>query len=391
MCWLLQHGANPIEIAVVSFTNASVIDLRLRLHAYCHDRQQAGIDSVSVTTLHSLALRLLRQAGLLEMYPTRPLVLDDWELENIYDTEFGTAEGINSKPRREQIRRYYEALWSTGQENAATYVPPAPPISDDERQHFTTFHQPTAQVYSCVLPGEIVRNCVQAAASGLIDIAQLLGIRQLIVDEYQDLNPVDLEFVDRLAAAGVTTFVAGDDDQSIYSFRHASPLGIQRFGTKYPAAALPILEHCFRCTPAVLGAATTLILNNAAPDRIQKTLVSLYQTATPPNNGIVHRWRFFMADQESDAIAQSCRSLIEAGMRPREILILLTTRSGSVDLWPSLRSSLEHAQVPFDPQRRKASPIPRPDGWCSLFYALSTRVIWMENRKIWLRLVLCSA
>jgi hypothetical protein len=70
----------------VSFTNASVIDLRLRLHDHCHAHNEPDIDDVSVTTLHSLALRLLRQ-GLFQAYPTRPLVLDSWELENIYDAE----------------------------------------------------------------------------------------------------------------------------------------------------------------------------------------------------------------------------------------------------------------------------------------------------------------
>lgn len=130
--WLLESGVDASEIAVVSFTNASVIDLKLRLHEYCQRHRQEGIEHVSITTLHSLALRLLRQAGLLETYPTRPLVLDDWELENIYDAEFGEAEGINSRPRREKIRRFYEALWSTGVPNAPTYVPPDPPISDEE-------------------------------------------------------------------------------------------------------------------------------------------------------------------------------------------------------------------------------------------------------------------
>jgi DNA helicase-2/ATP-dependent DNA helicase PcrA len=130
--WLLESGVGASEIAVVSFTNASVIDLKLRLHEYCQRHRQEGIEHVSITTLHSLALRLLRQAGLLETYPTRPLVLDDWELENIYDAEFGEAEGINSRPRREKIRSFYEALWSTGVPNAPTYVPPDPPISDEE-------------------------------------------------------------------------------------------------------------------------------------------------------------------------------------------------------------------------------------------------------------------
>jgi len=175
--WLLRQGIPGRDIAVLSFTNASVVDLRLRLHAYCLSKNQNDIANVSISTLHSLALRLLRQANLLQAYPTRPLVLDDWELENVYDEEFGRSEGIDSKKRREEIRRYYEALWSTGQANAPTYLPADPPISDDERQRFTLFHQPTAQVYSCVLPGEIVRKCVDAVISGVMDVAQLLGLQ----------------------------------------------------------------------------------------------------------------------------------------------------------------------------------------------------------------------
>jgi superfamily I DNA/RNA helicase len=353
VCWLLEQGTDPERIAVISFTNASVVDLRLRLHSYCHGRNQTGIDDVSISTLHSLSLRLLRRAHLLENYPTRPLVLDDWELENVYDQEFGISQGINSKSRREEIRRYYEALWSTGLANAPTYVPPNPPITDDERQRFGLFHQPTSQVYSCVLPGELVRNCADAAAAGIMDIPGLLGIQHLIVDEYQDLNTVDLQFVDQVAESGVAVFVAGDDDQSIYSFRHGSPLGIQRFNARYPQAALHSLRHCFRCTTNVLNAATTLILQNASPDRIQKTLVSLYRTANPQNDGIVHRWRFPTATQEAGAIAESCTALIASGLAPKEILILLANKSPQGGLWSVIRDALEQANVPFDPPKEE--------------------------------------
>jgi hypothetical protein len=54
-----------------------------------------------------------------------------------------------------------------------------------------------------VLPGEIVRKCADAAAAGVMDIPELLGIQHLIVDEYQDLNMVDLQFVDQVAEAGI--------------------------------------------------------------------------------------------------------------------------------------------------------------------------------------------
>jgi superfamily I DNA/RNA helicase len=182
-----------------------------------------------------------------------------------------------------------------------------------------------------------------------MNIPELLGIQHLIVDEYQDLNMVDLQFVDQVAEAGIIVFVAGDDDQSIYSFRHASPLGIQRFNVKYPAAGLHSLRHCFRCTPQVLHAATTLILNNAAPDRIQKALVSLYATAEPPNQGAVHRWRFQTATQEADAIAESCTALVAAGLRPKDILILLPTRSTQGGLWSLIREALNQSGLPYDP------------------------------------------
>ena len=78
-------------------------------------------------------------------------------------------------------------------------------------------------------------------------------------------------------------FIAGDNDQSIYSFRHADPNGIIQFNTAYPSAATHILQDCFRCTPAVVGAASRLIYYN--PNRVAKNLVSLYGSATPPVQG----------------------------------------------------------------------------------------------------------
>jgi hypothetical protein len=55
---------------------------------------------------------MLKAANLLH-YPADPLVLDSWELENVFDAEFGHANGWG-KTRREEIRREHEAFWSTG-------------------------------------------------------------------------------------------------------------------------------------------------------------------------------------------------------------------------------------------------------------------------------------
>jgi DNA helicase-2/ATP-dependent DNA helicase PcrA len=297
--------------------------------------------------LHSLALRVLRQAGLLEAYPTDPLVLDDWETENVFDAEFGKAYRIG-KTRCEQIRRDHEAFWSTNQWDPPNYVPPNPPITAEERALFANFHLRRTQTYACVLPGEMVRQCVSRMTTGTLEPVGLLHIGHLIVDEFQDLNPLDLEFIDGLIGEGVPTFAAGDDDQSIYSFRFASPQGIQTFTTRYPATGAHNLIYVFRCTPTVLQTAEALITANPAPNRLPKQHASLYADSDPPVPGIVHRWRLPNGNAEARAVAQSCRALVAAGVPPREILILLSNQRA---LAPALRQQLEDAGVPYEASR----------------------------------------
>jgi len=346
--WLLESGAEPEAVVAVSFTRASAFDLRGRVHGYClTNRQPQGAD-VAVTTLHSLALRTLRAAGALQAYPADPLVVDDWELRNVFEAEFGHEAGIGSLTRREEIRRDHEAYWSTGQYNPPNLVPPDPPISDAERERFARFHRPRSQTYSCVLPGEIVRKCVERMEAGTLDPTELLAVDQLIVDEFQDLNPMDLAFVKGMAESEATLFVAGDDDQSLYSFRFASPSGIQNFLQDYPDSSDYALEACFRCTPAVLGAGRSLIESNRMDGRLPKDQVSLYADADPPIDGGLGCWRYRSGRREADGIAESCKHLIEAGLNAHDILILLSNQRAQ---GPELYKALEAAEVPFERPR----------------------------------------
>ena len=57
----------------------------------------------------------------------------------------------------------------------------------------------------------------------------LAGLEFLVVDEYQDLNSADIAMIEALAGHDISVLAAGDDDQSIYGFRHAAPQGIQNF------------------------------------------------------------------------------------------------------------------------------------------------------------------
>ena len=353
--WLLSRQIPPDFIYVISFTRASTLDLRNRVRSYCEGKGQSQVDRVSISTLHSLALRALRAAGLLA-YPADPLVMDKWELENVFDAEFSKASGrkpgqagVGYTPSRcADIRRDYEAFCGTGRWSPPNYIPPDPPIADTERSDYQRFHTPRTQVYSCVLPGEIVRQCVLHMTAGALNPAQLLRIQHLIVDEYQDLNPSDLEFVDGLIASGVETFVAGDDDQSIYSFRFASPEGIQSFAVRFPRLGHHELTECFRCTTEVLRAAQSLVAGFSEPNRIPKNLVSVYTSSNPPERGIVHRWQFPRAIQEASSIAGSCQSLIKSGIPARKIMILISNTRSQLSL---LAQALETANVEFESPR----------------------------------------
>jgi len=222
-------------------------------------------------------------------------------------------------------------------------------ITPAEVQGFNAFHAARTNLYSCVLPGEVIYKCVEALQQGALQANQLPQIDHLIVDEYQDLNACDQEFVRLLCANSTVLFVAGDDDQSIYmSLRHADPNGIVQFQTAYPASATHVLTDCFRCAPAILVHASRLIAYNL--NRVAKNLTSLYGVALPPVQGQMLVWSFQTAREEAHALAQSCRELISAGMAGREdeILILISNRRVQLDI---LAQELGNLGLPYDPPR----------------------------------------
>jgi len=344
---LLNNGATPGNVYVISFTRATCTELSARIRAFCSNLPCANVaGQARVSTMHALALRILRRANLLTSYPSTPIMLDNWEQTKVYDRELASSLGCLPS-RAAEIRLAHDTQWQTLN---PLYVNQAQ-ITPAEIQGFNAFHSARTNLYCCVLPGEVIYKCVDSIRLGALSANQLPPIDYLVVDEFQDLNACDQEFVRLLCAHNAVLFVAGDDDQSIYSFRHADPNGIVLFQTVYPASATHILTDCFRCTPAILNAASRLISYN--PDRVAKNITSLYSTALPPVQGTMQVWSFQTAQDESRAIAESCQRLITAGMAGREdeIIILISNRRVQLDI---LVHELTNLSIPFDPPRGAA-------------------------------------
>ena len=282
--YLVSQGVPPDSIYVISFTRASASDLRARVIDEFNRANLAHAGSqiaANVTTMHSLALKLLASANLLAgMYPASPVVLDQWQQLNIFDAEFSAIAQVTPKRARE-VRAAYDAHWQTL--TALNILGGAVPPTQAEQNAFTSYYPTAKSLYSCLLPGEVVRSCVDEISQGSITSNHLPGILHLVVDEYQDLNNCDQQFVDQISGFGANVFIAGDDDQSVYSFRHAAPNGIINYLSNHSNVATHNLQHCFRCTTSVLSAAQSLIQHN--PGRIAKSHTSNVSKLQPRGLG----------------------------------------------------------------------------------------------------------
>ena len=94
--------------------------------------------------------------------------------------------------------------------------------------------------------------------------------RYILVDEYQDTNQAQYEWLKLLAEPRRNLCCVGDDDQSIYSWRGAEVANILRFEKEFPGAKIIRLEQNYRSTNHILAAADGLIAHNAG--RLGKTL-----------------------------------------------------------------------------------------------------------------------
>ncbi|MEX3816142.1 ATP-dependent helicase [Paraburkholderia sp. BR13439] len=128
----------------------------------------------------------------------------------------------------------------------------------------------------------------------------------LLVDEFQDTDPLQYRWVELHAKAGANVTVVGDDDQSIYGFRAALGFrGMESFATTFSAQRV-VLGSNYRCHDEILSAADRVIRNNA--DRILKVL----RAERGPGGAVMARRS---DDEYADAVAavETLQPLLKAG------------------------------------------------------------------------------
>lgn len=146
---------------------------------------------------------------------------------------------------------------------------------------------------------DLMLDCLRGYRSGML---QPLPVRYLLVDEFQDADAIQFDWLREYAKRGTTIQAVADDDQSIYGFRAGLGYeGLQRFACELNAR-LCFLDTNYRCAPGIVEVADRLIRGNRA--RMTKTLRSGAQVRATVAVRACHS-----TFEEADAIAERYTSV----------------------------------------------------------------------------------
>ena len=260
IAWLIHiRRATPFSILAVTFTNKASHEMRRRIeHLVGMPMPHSWIG-----TFHGLAHRLLRQHWQEAGLPQHFQVLDA-------DDQLRVVKRIM---REHNID---DAHWPPKQFQWFINARKDEGVRAD---HLPAAFDKTGALFQLVYQ-EYELTCQR---SGMVDFAELLlrsyevlrdnpillqnyhqRFKFILVDEFQDTNALQYNWLKLFAGDHAELMIVGDDDQSIYGWRGARIENIHQFSTDYPQAQTIRLEQNYRSTATILEAANVLISNNQA-------------------------------------------------------------------------------------------------------------------------------
>ena len=144
----------------------------------------------------------------------------------------------------------------------------------------------------------------------------------LLVDEFQDINPMQYKVLRLLAGECANLFVVGDDDQSIYGFRGSDPFLLRQFVKDYPQSARILLSYNYRSTRQILDTAGACICENK--NRIEKNIQAAGDKSTENEESVLINEVPDM-EREYEKITDHICRLLEEGFMASEIALITRT------------------------------------------------------------------
>ncbi|MCS7181758.1 MAG: UvrD-helicase domain-containing protein [Thermoanaerobaculum sp.] len=307
IAYLLAAGrAEAQNILAVTFTNKAAREMAERVERLLGGPLAGGF----VGTFHRFALALLRQYPQLVGLPPRFAIADEDEQRRLVEQilrELGIPPSqLSPRAARSAISRWKNG--SLGREHELLEAVVA------------AYQQRLAQA------GAVDFDDMLVLAVRLLAEQQELRerLRQrftyLLVDEFQDTNPIQMELLWHLGGSRPNLTAVGDEDQSIYRFRGAELEHILRFEHTYPGAKVLTLGNNYRSTEAILEAAGAVIAHNS--QRRGKVLRACNGGGEP-----VRLWSVADEQEEASWVVADIRRQRAAGMTSLAVLFRLNALS----------------------------------------------------------------
>ncbi|GAC1413692.1 MAG: DNA helicase PcrA [Gemmatimonadaceae bacterium] len=261
-----HHGVDPSRILAVTFTNKAAGEMRERI-ARLLGEEPKGMWS---GTFHAIGARILRSSAQHVGRTSSFTIYDEDDtlgvVKRIMEREGIPQKQWSPKVIASLISDAKNALVPATEYESLAMDPVSRAAAKVYKQMEQTLRSANAVSFDdlLVLPVEIFRK----------DEGTLARYRDrfqfILVDEYQDTNRAQFQFIKLLGSAHGNVVVVGDDDQSIYGWRGADIRNILDFEKEFAAARLVRLEENYRSTPDILHVANAAITQNVG--RKGKTL-----------------------------------------------------------------------------------------------------------------------
>ncbi len=339
VAYLLEHGVDPHHILLLTFTNKSAREMLSRVELLLG----APPKGLWGGTFHAIAHRILRSYATRAGYRANFSILDEDDSRDLIKATLKDLE-IDVKARRfpspavlKGVFSYHRNTCVPFDEAMATKFSHLAPIAQDVKKVFEgyTEHKRAANAMDfddlLIVLLNLLEND-QAVAARLQE-----QFHYILVDEYQDTNPVQARIVKALASRHGNLLVVGDDAQSIYSFRGASVRNILDFPNLFAGAQMFKLETNYRSTPEILNLANDSIEKNEA--RFSKILRPVRPSFTKPQ--LVPAASQM---QEAGFIAQMVLQLRDEGVKLKDIAVLFRAAHHS----QALEFELTKRDIPYE-------------------------------------------
>ena len=259
--WLIrQCGVKPADITAVTFTNSAAEEMRTRLEKQLGGKR--AVRGLTVGTFHAVCRAML---------PDKPLLDEETALEFAAQTLEECGSGLRPAQLLDAVSRVKNGI-SFG----------------DSQLDETVF-----TAYCARLRQAGVRDFDDLLADALeVEPPRPACFRHLLVDEFQDCNPLQYRLVCKWSALSESLFVIGDPDQSIYGFRGAEGRCFTRLKEDRPDTREIRLTVNYRSTPEILRFAGTVMEGDGGGNRTLSPVkpsgapVRLVQAADPRTEGI---------------------------------------------------------------------------------------------------------